>query len=355
MENSRKTTQTMKALIITGSYPPDICGVGDYVSHIIGSKIAKLNEWELYYPTDGWSIFSFFSKIRDINRFGIDNIILESPTQGYGWSLLPHMLTLYFGIFTNKKFIVRIHEYCNLSLKARLASKIMLYCADRVIFTNIHDRNTASKKIKRLNKHSAVIPIFSNIPKANTINGFYNRDTDLIYFGHIRENKGVDEFLCIAKKLCDRIKPLNVVVCGQIPTGYEEYGVFVKTQCDRLGIRLVLNLDSHDVSNILNHSKIALLPFPDGATERRGSLLAALYNGCVVVSKKGDNTPDFMLDSLVFNETIDDFVKSIEMLIKDENLWMAKRKLGLETVQASMPGSWDSIVSRYIEEIGVLD
>lgn len=126
----------MTSLLITGSYPPDICGVGDYVYNVFNN--ADHSKWKLYY-SKSWDISTFISKIREINNSGCKCIYMQYPTHGYGWSIVPQLLCLYFSLFTKKKFIVILHEFSQRKLKAKIATALFMF-ADRIIFTNKFSR-----------------------------------------------------------------------------------------------------------------------------------------------------------------------------------------------------------------------
>ena len=69
--------------------------------------------------------------------------------------------------------------------------------------------------------------------------------------------------------------------------------------CARLSVPIRLNLSDEEVASILNDSKIAYLPFPDGISERRGSFLAAATNGVIVLSNAGRFTYEALRQSVV--------------------------------------------------------
>lgn len=79
-------------------------------------------------------------KISVLNSYNTESIFLQYPTQGYGWSLLPQIICIYYSIFTNKKFVVILHEFSQRSLKAKLAT-LFLFFANEIIFTTDFERN----------------------------------------------------------------------------------------------------------------------------------------------------------------------------------------------------------------------
>ena len=82
----------MKILIVTGSYPPETCGVGDYTYNLFNCVAARASKWMLY-TSRNWKFKSICKTIREIKAFSADVIFMQSPTMGYGWSLVPHIVT----------------------------------------------------------------------------------------------------------------------------------------------------------------------------------------------------------------------------------------------------------------------
>jgi hypothetical protein len=157
----------MKTVIITGSFPPDKCGVGDYVSCLISTVEAA--DWNLFYKKS-WKLFNFFPYVKELLLLKPDKIILQYPTILYGWSLLPHFLCFFFSCFTNIHFVPMLHEYCELSSKAKLAMNIIIHSAKDIIVSNSFDKEAILERNNRLNNHIHIIKLFSNIKPANKKN-----------------------------------------------------------------------------------------------------------------------------------------------------------------------------------------
>lgn len=316
----------MSIIIITGSYPPDICGVGDYTARIMQ------RDWTLYYRKD-WGIGSFFRYIRDINKLGIKTINMQYPTQGYGWSIVPHLLCIYFSLFTRKRFSVTIHEQSQLSLKARWAQKLILLTANRVIFTNDFERSYAIKRFPFMRGRSTVIKIFSNISAVDHIRPISEREYEVVNFGHVRPNKGLEEFI-------EKTKGRKACIAGQVPEGFEEYFEKIKSS----GVEIKLNLSDRDVSELLNNTKLVYLPFPDGVSQRRGSFLASAINGAVVYTTIGKFTTPQLNDAVLDSAEI-----SIDGVLNNDELMNEKQRKGLEFMRTQMPKSWADVAEQYNE------
>ncbi len=112
-------------------------------------------------------------------------------------------------------------------------------------------------------------------------------ETLLAYFGLISLSKGLDTLLDALARLPARFR---LVVIGGAATAPEDraYADAIRQQIVRLGLDQRVTITGHcaetDVSAHLLAADIAALPFADGASFRRGSLLAALAHGLAVVT-----------------------------------------------------------------------
>ena len=331
-----KMINRLELLLITGSYPPKICGVGDYTNRLISATTAS--NWQLYY-SEQWTWNSFFYHVRAINRTGKRIINMQYPTQGYGWSIIPHLLCIYYSWFTRKRFSITVHEQSQLSFKAKVAEFFILLTANRVIFTNEFERSYALKRIPFMKRRSTVIKIYSNITPCVSIKPMEEREYDLINFGHIRPNKGIEYFIDTVSSLTATYK---VAIVGQVPEGFEIYYKKIAQRCCELNIDIILGLSDQSVSALLNNTKIVYLPFPDGASERRGSLLAAFANGATVVTTVGPFTTNPLRKAI-----IDSREKPLSDILSNTELLRMKQREALNFIRTEIPAGWEDIAQQY--------
>lgn len=331
----------MKKLMITGSYPPnDVCGVGDYTACFMAET--NKQEWALYYSND-WSLKTLKNKIKEINSYNSKFIIMQYPTQGYGWSIVPQFIALYYSLFTKKKFITVLHEFSQRTTKAKIAT-IPFLLSDNIIFTNTFEKNFAEKILPfRKNKYN-IIKIFSNISSPKKINSLSERDYDICYFGHIRPLKGLEDFIEVVSKF----KNKKILIIGQVLNEYKEYANKMEKECINGNISFMYNKRIEEVSNLLNKTKIAFLPFPDGVSERRGTMLAALSNGTVVVTYKGKFSTDGLIKTCFITNKENAF-KDISNLLEglNDSKFANIQEMNKEYLNKEIPHSWKDIVNMY--------
>jgi len=327
-------------IIITGSYPPDICGMADAMPLLLSTKTGQ--NWDMYYQKD-WRFLTLFKHIKLIKSSRAKYILMQFPTRGYGWSIVPHLLCVYFSWFTNKCFGVIVHEQSQQSLKAYLAELLILISANRIIFTTKHERNYAIKRIPFISNRSTVVKIVSNINAPLKIRSIEERSINIIYFGQIMPRKGLEKFIYDVTPL---VKHFKIVIAGQVPPMFADYYSEIESLCVKSGIQLRINLDQNEVSELLNDTKVAYLPFPDGISERRGSVLAAFINGAIVVTTFGKFTTKELEKA-----TIDISKHSLKNILVDNSFLKTKQQEGLAYIKMQIPHGWEEIAKKYEDYI----
>ena len=101
-----------KCLLLVGAFPPDKCGIGDYSYQLVNSDSDK---WECL-VWKKWILKELPALIREINSFKIKNLNLQYPTKSSYASIVPHLVCIYYALFTSKIFTVTLHENSRMSL-----------------------------------------------------------------------------------------------------------------------------------------------------------------------------------------------------------------------------------------------
>jgi glycosyltransferase involved in cell wall biosynthesis len=336
----------MDVLMITGSYPPAVCGVGDYTMNVLSSKVAS--DWRLYHRTD-WRFSKLLTIIHEINTFNAERIFIQYPTQGYGWSIVPHLLCVYYSLIRKVNCTLVLHEYSQLSVKARIAVKLMLLTATNIIVTNEFERTEVARVSKSVSRRSKVVKIVSNIPVSKNILKTNLRKYDLAYFGHIRPKKGIEDYLDVAAKIRFMHPNCSLLLIGQIPPGFEDYSQKIIEQCLYLKIETKQNLNAEVVADLLAQVKVTYLPFPDGISERRGTALAALANGSIVLTTTGPHTTSELRDAVCIVSS-DNVMREIEqLLVSSEQRHTGLQCKGKAYLNELTPATWDSIACDYLK------
>ena len=161
----------------------------------------------------------------------------------------------------------------------------------------------------------ALVPIGANVPDAPpegwTRDGWRDgagvpRDADLlVYFGFLNPSKGGRTLLAALGRLVADGRDARLVMLGGTvgasdATNAAELGAFEgEVAAAGLKDRIIWtgHVPSAEVSAWLRAADVAVLPYADGASYRRGSLLAALEHGCAVVTTWPGGVPSAVSDA----------------------------------------------------------
>lgn len=264
-----------KVLLITGSFPPDACGVGDHCRGLAEGLARAGAEVEVYCSKD-WNVLTVLKHHRAWRAADADVVILAHPTDGYRKSPAPHF-ALSLPLAARK--LVILHEYTRKSLSGKLACLLFFLFADRVAFTSEMERDAAQRAAPWLKGRTAIIPLASAIPARDP----QPPDIDVAYFGLIRPGKGIEAFLAMLEQT-PATAGLRVRMIGQTVAGLEGYTAQIRDRFLALGGVMVTDRGPEEVSDLLSRTRVVALPFPDGIGKRRSSALAAMANGALVLS-----------------------------------------------------------------------
>jgi glycosyltransferase involved in cell wall biosynthesis len=299
----------LKVALIVGDNHTPFCGVKNYARSLAQALAEEEISARVVTPED-WSPKSVFEFARQLRRENYDVVHLQYPSIGYRGSLFPHVLGL---MKVSDAAVVTIHEYSALPRLQRLSTHVLRATARRVIFCSEYERSLYNRQLQGLGATQVVIPIGSNVPAAVTGG---NRDTTVVYFGQIRPRKGLEQFIELARTSLASQRGLSFHIMGSAPASQQNFMRELR-QSAPAGLQWSLDLDFDQVAAVLARSFAAYLPFPDGASERRGSMLAALTNGLPVISTIGEATPLEMRPMFLASKSNDEALSLLDGLAAD--------------------------------------
>lgn len=269
-------------LMVTGSAPPDTCGVGDYTSMLVSSLLQAGQPVELLCHRD-WTLRGTSRALKKMLASGEALIHMQYPTMGYGYSLGPQLCLM------SRQGVVTLHEF-SLAHPLRKASLVPFTLrSSRVIMTSEFERRALAQKMPWVQNRIRVIPIGSNIPALSSEPTV--RRESVVYFGLVMPRKGIEEFLEFARIVRANNLDWELLVIGKIAPGQDGYAESLMGAMSSCKVQLVLDRGAEEVSKMLSSGGLGYLPFPDGASERRGSLKAALVCGLPCITTVSDQTP----------------------------------------------------------------
>lgn len=295
----------MKVLVITGSYPPDKCGVGDYTYHLAKS-LSAFNHLELAiltstYPTDeyhiesvkilhnkhGWRLRNLFKIKKLISEFNPDVAHIQYPTIGYTGIIAKYLPVLckMMGI----KVIQTWHEHyagcgtigwpnvisCDGLIYVRPDLPVLLPTWVKYWLRSIPQMyvpNAATIPIPALNENDILI-IKQKISKDKKI---------VCFFGFANQNKGLENLFKIVNPETQHL----VLICDlDIRNPYQEEILnIIKQEKWVKHVTVTGFLPSQEVGKILAASDAIIFPFPDGTGVWNTSLKAAENSGVFTIA-----------------------------------------------------------------------
>ena len=326
----------MKVALITGSYPPDICGVADYTAQL-SESLERAGASVSIFSRKRWDLANAVRLRKELVGLNADVVHMQYPTRGYGYGLAPQCLSLL------SSFVVTLHE-CS---QAHILRQVSLYPftirTSNLIFTNEYERDYLRRFAPWLASKSSVIPIGTNVPVQP---GSIERQADVVtYFGLIRPRKGLESVIKAAQLLQLRQSHLTVRIVGTVMPGHEQYYASLRRQAEGFPIDWQLGLTGSDLSCALAQTSIAYLPLPDGASERRSTLIAMLSNGAVVITTNGPQTPPSMHQAVLFADSAEHAVVLAEKIARDSEKLAAQRHSAIDYAARY---SWDYIAAEHL-------
>jgi glycosyltransferase involved in cell wall biosynthesis len=303
----------MRIGMITGEYPPMQGGVGAYTA-LLAREFAATGHGVHVLTTPpavsgsrdgvtvdarmrGWGVGALSAVrtwVRDVQP---DLMVMQFQTAAYRMSPFVHFLP---DALRGVPFVTVFHDLRHPYLfpkAGRLRDAIVMRLArasSGVVVTNHED----AARIAHLPR-TCLIPIGSNIlahvddASAWRAHAGADQDTALIgYFGLINQSKGVDTLLGALRRLLDSGVRARLLLIGAVAGHSDPSNI---TYARQMEARIAdLHLSDHiartgyvgeqDAAGYLAACDVIALPFADGASYRRGSLMAAIRLGCPIVT-----------------------------------------------------------------------
>ncbi len=315
-------SRSLRVLMISGEFPPMEGGVADFTA-IVGERLASRGAQvhvltstqasggaanhapvTVHANMDDWRFRPLYREVRAlVTQLQPDVINIQYQTAAYGMHPAINLLPRFS---PDVPVVVTFHDLrvpYLLPKAAKLRRWVnadLARMADAVIVTNAQDRAELQQLsgIKRLE----TIPIGSNItyhlPEGYDRAvwrgqwGVSQRGVLLCFFGFLNESKGAVELIQALKQLRDDQIPACLMMIGGAVSSSNasnrQYYDLVRHTIQELGLQDDVfwtgYVPNDQVSAAFKSSDICVLPFADGASFRRGSLMAALTHGIAIVS-----------------------------------------------------------------------
>jgi glycosyltransferase involved in cell wall biosynthesis len=326
----------MKVALITGPCEPGRCGVGDYTAHL--SQALQQAGVQVEIVSGGnWRLARLPSLLRLVRRIGADVAHLQYPTGGFGRKLGPQGLALAL------PGVVTIHEASNSHVLRRLSLYPFVLRAKHMIFTSNEERSFALCWVPWISERSSVIPIGSNIE--GVCGGTRRNIHEIVYFGLVMPHKGLDDVLALAALFGRSGGGFRLRIVGSHRPEHAAYVNGLHRKSAGLPVLWEEDLSKSEVSRRLTAAQFAYFPFPDGASERRTTLKAALASGMTVVTRRGADTPRDLEPAVKFAASPSEAYAAIRELAANPG---KAEELGNRARDYARRYSWEAIARSHL-------
>lgn len=384
----------MRIGLVTGEYPPLEGGVGAFTQeigkalaaqnhdvHIITSQAAvppgdhperkpgepyQLGFAQLYPFINRWR-WPSSARVADLAlRYEFDVLNVQYQAAAYNMksaaiNLLPWRLLHVLPVVVTFHDLRVPYLFPKAGGLRHTAVNLMAKKAAGAIATNLEDyRSLADLGLEA--SRLAQIPIGSNIEARPVAAGEITAvrkefelapdDCLLGYFGFLNESKGADILLKAVAKL-----PPNVhlaFIGGRSGSSDEANNETFFQQLDDLILKLGLEdrvhwtgfVPSHHVSAYLASTDLMVMPYRDGVSLRRGTLMAALAHGrALITTKPAAETPELRHGENIWFVPVADvpaLTQAIQTLLADADL---RQRLGSGATAVADLFTWDKIAA----------
>ena len=315
------------------------CGVADYSARLATALGEAGVEVELLTP-DGWRLRSTRAVRATVAAVGADVVHLQYPTAGYRTSLGPHLLSL-----VEPPTVLTLHEASQAHPLRQASLLALLARPGWVVFTTAAERDHVGRRLPWVRRRSSVIPIGSTIPAIGGAgNGDRPREDRIVYFGLLTPEKGLDDVVALAELARER-PGTRVLVVGRPEPRSLDLPDRLRAQAADLPLDWALDLDAPDVAELLATSAVGYLPFPDGASERRSSLLALLVNGVATLTTPGPYVDDELAAAVQLVDGPDAAWAAARALLDDP---AARAERSAAAVRYGTRRDWGDIARRHV-------
>lgn len=298
----------MQILVITGSYPPKICGIADYTARlgealsdggydicILTSQPDAQAKWPIE-SVSGWNLRDMRRVLNVIKSRKPDVALIQYQRGIYSDSPWLCFLPALIRLLTRTRVVTTFHDLNGPSSWRKLQRLGVIFAmlgSHRVVVCS-KKQLTAVKRIPLVRRRASLIPVGSTIMQQDWLG--YTNPLRAACFGFVWRNRGIEEVI----EACARVQksgiPIGLTFVGDIvDRDYAEelVGYASAAGLPPESLEFTGALSEDKVSALLAGSTMAVLPFPTGVSTGRSTFVTCASIGMPVVTTCcPDNWPE---------------------------------------------------------------
>lgn len=371
----------MRIVMVCPSYPPQdvVCGVGDYTK-CLAEELVRQGEQVVVVTSTGyrgnsggavnvlplisqWSAVEGWKLLRSRLDPPPDVIHMQYTPDLYGrragFVLLPIMAKC---VPSRVPVIVTFHTLIGGGYWSKWMAPMLVAAADRSISANEEVSALIHRHLSVLERRVTEIGIGSNIAshgveRSNTRReerqrlGVTDQTPLLAHFGMVYPGKGLETLFRALPEILRQAPSARLVIVGATRPADQSYRAALEQLAHERGIAHAVIWEgrhpAETVSRMLDAADLFVVPYDDGGTIRRGSLMAGLAHGLPVVTTDSPVRSAYLRDgknvALVPSGDADALAKRVcSLLASGED--MARLRRGAQAL--ALEFSWPAIAQR---------
>lgn len=320
----------MRLALLTAHYPPAEvpCGVGDYTRYLRAALVAaghetlvitsvrsRATEPATFLLADRWGLTDLTRVVRVIRVHRPDAILLQYTPQHYGYGLAFKLLPFCLRWTDPAPLVVTtFHTLVGGRWISKAYAALLAAGSHGVVSTHAELTDLFRRRLPWWAGKLREIPIGANIPAPQRDRATARRDLRrrlglgpevvlLGTFGFPAPGKGFDTLIPALQSLNDSSE-VHLVCVGETRDEDRPRRAHLEALAQRLGIDKRIHwlggLSEQDVADTLSGADAYVVPYDDGASLRRGTLMAGFRIGLPIVT----TTPRYPDSALHPGETI---------------------------------------------------
>jgi glycosyltransferase involved in cell wall biosynthesis len=297
----------MRILLVAPSYPPRpvTCGVGDY-TRCLAEELARQGDEVAAVCEAGYGGRDAAVRVAPIGapwtagrltRLAADVVNVEYTPDLYGGGIgiapLPLALRR-----RGTPVVVTFHTLTGATLASRVAALVLVATASHVISANENVTAMITRRLPGVRRRVTEIPIGANVPAAlvdddgrrgRALLGVPADRPLLVHFGLVYPGKGLETLLA-ALALLRRDRDVTLAIVGDTRGESHAYRESLVARAAALDVGEAViwtgRRPAADVAHMIRAADAYVVPFDEGVSIRRGSLIAGLAQGVPVVSTR---------------------------------------------------------------------
>jgi glycosyltransferase involved in cell wall biosynthesis len=361
----------MRILIISGSYPPMKCGVGDYTAKLIENFKTHGHQAEVLTTRDvgRWVFLSVPKIIRFIRRVNPDIIHIQYPSSEYGKSLMINFLPLFLRLlFPRTRTFCTFHEFKSYTILGKMRVIFSMLVCKKAVMVDPEEARAVRRYF--LIARPRFIPIGANVLPNNNFSesirerrralGIYNGEIAVAFYGFIQPGKGFEYLIDAFAEFIARYEDAKLLILGELSV-VGHYSPMVKKTVKKYQEKIRKKIDNKKIneeiiwtgylseaeaSRYFPLADIAVFPFDEGGSTRRGSMITAMAYGLPIITTKPSYFKDFYLvkpkSASAILEALVDISSSVEL----------QKKLAESSKKAYRVFHWENVIKDHLELYG---